>query len=50
MKKLSKELVKSLIYEALAEDGRGSPRGKKLSKERIKEIIQEEISLFYGAK
>ena len=50
MKKLSKELVKSLIHEALAEEGKQDLKVKKLSKERMKEIIQEEISLFYEAE
>ena len=44
MKKLSKEYIKSLIYEATGKDSR------KLSKNRIKEIIYEEIKTIYEAK
>jgi|TARA_R100001443_G_scaffold88767_1_gene95198 hypothetical protein len=45
MQKLSKELVKKLIYEAL-----DVPRKNKLTKEAIKNIVKEEVREFYGDK
>jgi hypothetical protein len=51
MQKLSKDLVKKLIYEALNETVSNKMRiNTKLSKERIKIIIQEEINSHYGAR
>lgn len=44
MKKLSKDLVKKLVYKALNE------QEKKLTKQTIKVIVQEEVQSYYGDK
>ncbi len=44
MKKLSKDLVKKLVYKALNE------QKKKFTKETIKVIVQEEVQSYYGDK
>ena len=44
MKKLSKDLVKKLVYKALNEEN------KKLTKEAIKTIVQDEVRSHYGDK
>tara|TARA_A100001515_G_scaffold140718_1_gene136754 strand:+ start:39 stop:182 length:144 start_codon:yes stop_codon:yes gene_type:complete len=47
MKKLSREYIKKLVYEALGREGN---KNSSLSKTRVKEIIQEEIVKRYGDK
>ena len=44
MQKLSKELIKKLIYEAL------EPSKQKLTKSAVKDIIRDEINSYNEAK
>jgi len=51
MQKLSKELVKKLIYEVLNENEQNElKKNNKISKETVKIIIQEEVRSHYGAE